>query len=161
MNKLIVTVIQLLIDLKLLKNYKLCKTSTLNDLAATHLRMLDDMAATHLKTEAKMLEDAYILEGKISELEKNLQDETYKVSTTNEKWEHAKKQRDDAEQRCEEYNRQQRDLNKSISELNQTINDKEAEAKLAASEMIVLLEGISEATALSKQLKEALDRWTS
>ena len=155
------TVIQLLIDLKLLKNYKLCKTSTLNDLAATHLHMLDDMTAAHLKIETKMLEDAYILEGKISELQKNLQDTTYKVSTANERWEHAKKQRDDAEQRCEEYNRQQRDLNKSINELNQTVSDKEAEAKLAASEMIILQEEISEATTLSKQLKEALDRWTS
>jgi len=149
-NKLIVTVIQLLIDLKLLKNYKLCKTST-----------LDDMAATHLKAKAKMLEDAHIFEGKISELEKNLQDRTYKVSTANERWEHAKKQRDDAEQRCEEYNHQQRELNKSINGLNQTINDKEAEAKLAASEMVILQEEINEATTLSKQLKEALDRWTS
>ena len=41
------------------------------------------------------------------------------------------------------------------------LEEKESEVELAASEILVLKESQVEATALSKQLKEALDRWTS
>ena len=132
MNKLFVAVAQLLISLKLIKGYKLLKEAVLNDMAKTQVSL-----------------EAYCAELKVALQEKTDETVVQETRTAN-----AIKQRDEAEKRCVEMDRIGRELTKQRE-------DKEAEVELAASEVIVLKEGLAEATTLSKKLKEALDRWTS
>ena len=132
MNKLFVAVAQLLISLKLIKGYKLLKDAVLNDMAKTQVDL-----------------EAYCAELKVALQEKTDETVVQETRTAN-----AIKQRDEAEKRCVEMDRIGRELTKQRE-------DKEAEVELAASEVIVLKEGLAEATTLSKKLKEALDRWTS
>jgi len=56
-----------------------------------------------------------------------------------------------------ERDRLAKDLHETSSKLTEAVN----EIEIANSEMIVLRASLDEGTELSKQLKEALDRWTS
>ena len=132
MNKLFVAIAQLLISLKLIKGYKLLKATQLNDMAKTQVD----------------------LESYCAELKAILQEKTDEAAVNEQRAKNAVTQRDAAEKRCTEMDRIERDLKKQIEA-------KESEVELAASEVLVLKEEQAEATALSKQLKEALDRWTS
>jgi len=132
MNKIFVAVAQLLISLKLIRGYKLYEEAVLNHMAHTQRD----------------------LEKYIAELKLEFQEKVDEVAVQETRITNALKQRDDAEKRCNEVDHRGQDLAKQLEE-------KEAEVKLAASEVLVLKEERAEATALSKQLKEALDRWTS
>ena len=132
MSKVLVAIVQLLINLKLINGYKLCD-----------LRMLNQMARMHLDLEEN------IVELKVTLQEKTDEAEVHKTLMTN-----ALTQRDVVEKRCKEYESIERNLKNILKE-------KESEVEIAASEILVLKENQVEATALSKQLKESLDRWTS
>jgi len=69
---------------------------------------------------------------------------------------------------CNQHNKRIRDLSIEKEQLTKNLHDISAklihatnEVEIANSEMLVLHESLEEATELSKQLKEALDRWTS
>ena len=132
MSKVLVAIGQLLISLKLIKGYKLCD-----------LRMLNQMATMHLDLEEN------IVELKVTLQEKTDEAEVHQILITN-----ALTQRDAAEKRCREYESIERNLKNILKE-------KESDVEIAASEILVLKERQVEATALSKQLKESLDRWSS
>ena len=132
MSKVLVAIVQLLINLKLINGYKLCD-----------LRMLNQMARMHLDLEENIVELNVTLQEKTDEAE------VHKTLMTN-----ALTQRDVVEKRCKEYESIERNLKNILKE-------KESEVEIAASEILVLKESQVEATALSKQLKESLDRWTS
>ena len=132
MSKLFVAIAQLLISLKLIKGYKLLKDAVLNDMAKPQVD----------------------LESYCAELKAILQEKTDEAAVHEQRAKNAVTQRDAAEKRCTEMDRIERELKKQLEA-------KESEVELAASEVLVLKEEQAEATALSKQLKEALDRWTS
>jgi cell division septum initiation protein DivIVA len=132
MSKLLVAIVQLFISLKLINGYKLCD-----------LKMLNQMATMHLD-----------LEENIVELKENLQEKTDEATVYSTQMTNALAQRDDAEKRCIAFDEIGRNVIKQLK-------IREAEIKLAASEILVLKESQAEATDISKQLKEALDRWTS
>ena len=52
-------------------------------------------------------------------------------------------------------------LEKKLHDTTSKLTDSINEVEIANSEMLVLRDSLEEGTALSKQLKEALDRWTS
>ena len=52
-------------------------------------------------------------------------------------------------------------LEKTLHDTTSKLTDSINEVEIANSEMLVLRDSLEEGTALSKQLKEALDRWTS
>lgn len=52
-------------------------------------------------------------------------------------------------------------LTKDLHETSARLTESASEVEIANSEMLILRDSLEEATDLSKQLKEALDRWTS
>ena len=52
-------------------------------------------------------------------------------------------------------------LAKDLHETSAKLTESVSEVEIANSEMLILRDSLEEATDLSKQLKEALDRWTS
>lgn len=139
MSKLLVAIIQLLISLKLIKGWMLCEKEVLNNMAQERLRLEDTISEGEKALNLLNLD----MQEKVNETE------VHKTLTTN-----AVAQRDAAEKRCKDYERIERDLTSKLEE-------KESEVEIAASEILVLKESQVEATTLSKQLKEALDQWTS
>lgn len=139
MNKVFIAIVQFLISSKLIKGYKLYSTEVLNN-----------MAHKQLKLEEKFDQGVKAL----NLLKLDLQEKVDEAAVHEQQTKNAVIQRDEAEKRCSVLTRIERDLKKNLEE-------KESEVELAASEILVLKESQIEATALSKQLKEALNRWKS
>ena len=139
MSKLFVAIVQLLISLKLIKGWMLCEKEVINHMAQEQLKLEDTISKG---------------EKALNVLKLDLQEKENEAAVHKQQTKNAITQRDAAEKRCIDMDFLQRDLTKRLEE-------KESEVELAASEILVLKESQVEATALSKQLKEALDRWTS
>ena len=63
--------------------------------------------------------------------------------------------------RIQELTTEKEKLEKKLHDTTSKLTDSINEVEIANSEMLVLRDSLEEGTALSKQLKEALDRWTS
>ena len=63
--------------------------------------------------------------------------------------------------RIQELTTEKEKLEKTLHDTTSKLTDSINEVEIANSEMLVLRDSLEEGTALSKQLKEALDRWTS
>jgi FtsZ-binding cell division protein ZapB len=135
----LVAIIQRLINFKLIKGWMWVEKDVMNH-----------MAKEQLKLEEKF--DQGVKAFNLLRLE--VQEKENEAAVHEQQTKNAVIQRDAAEKRC-------LDMDRVVKDSLQMVEEKESEIELAASEILVLKESQIEATALSKQLKEALDRWTS
>ena len=135
-SKLIATMVKAAIDLRLLVGYKLV---TLDSLTESNLVTIKQMDA--LRNDAQ-----------------HWQDQCSRLSKRNRMLSMEKDRLDKAVQDTSD----EKDV--LIKELQDTavkLRDTTSEIEIANSEMLILRASLDEGTELSKQLKEALDRWTS
>jgi len=127
-SKLLVTLIQGAIDLRLLIGYKLV---TLDSWTKLNLQLSEHLSITK----------------KIDELRSEVL--------------HWKDQYTEVNERISLLWIEKDRLIKDLHETSAKLTDTTTEVEIANSEMLILRDSLEEATELSKQLKEALDRWMS
>jgi len=152
-NKTLATLVQVAIELRLIKNYKLVSNETLEHLRSSLIAaekevgdlkdgnsMAEELLHNSASNTAHYKELSETANNRISQLTSEL---TKITSQRNEAV---------AEQVI---------LSQQLSNVSSDMTEAQQQVEIANSETLVLQESLDEASTISKQLKEALERWMS
>jgi len=135
-SKLIATMVKAAIDLRLLVGYKLVTVASLSESNLATVKQMDA-----LRSEAQ-----------------NWQDQCSRLSKRNSM---LSMEKDRLDKEVQDTSDEKDILIKELQDTLTKLRDTASEIEIANSEMLILRASLDEGTELSKQLKEALDRWTS
>jgi len=139
-SKLIATMVKAVIDLRLLVGYKLVTLDSLKQSNLSATKQLDALRA-----------DALHWQDRSSQLSKRISVVVMEKETAQAL----------AQVSIEQLKKDKDKLVKDFHDTSAKLMDATNEVEIANSEMLILRASLDEGTELSKQLKEALDRWTS